>query len=240
MGLKYAYSKKEDIPEELQKYYTEKGGQWVLDAKGAVPKDRLDEFRENNGKLTKELEELKSKLEGIDLDKYNEMIKSEKDKQTQDLIKAGRIEEVINQRVAQVENELVKKIEKLEQERNQLSQKFAETALTTKVQNAVNAVGKVRQGAMIDILQRAKAEWDVAPDGTPVYKDSAKKGLTIEEWSGTLLENAPHLFEGSAGGGAAGGAGGGSGGVIPASDYKAVSSNLEKIAKGEVTVVMEQ
>jgi hypothetical protein len=60
--------------------------------------------------------------------------------------------------------------------------------------------------------------------------------MTMAEWCASLVETAPHLFEGSAGGRAAGGGGSGSGKKVAAGDNAAFIQNLDGIAKGTVAV----
>ena len=55
MALKQKYKSQDEIPSELQSFYTEQDGEFVLQVDGLVPKTTVDEFRSNNIKLTKEL-----------------------------------------------------------------------------------------------------------------------------------------------------------------------------------------
>ena len=66
MPLKFRVKSKDEVPAELQTHYVERDGEWVLDAEGGAEKSKLDEFRNNNVALMKELDELKQRYEGID------------------------------------------------------------------------------------------------------------------------------------------------------------------------------
>jgi hypothetical protein len=60
MALKFKYKSKEEIPAEHTHLYVSSpdGSGFVLDAEGAVEKSRVDEFRNNNVTLKKQLDEL--------------------------------------------------------------------------------------------------------------------------------------------------------------------------------------
>ena len=73
VALKSSYTKKEDIPENLQEYYIEKDGGFHLQADGLVPKTTVDEFRNNNIKLTKELEKVQNTLNGVNVEEYKQL-----------------------------------------------------------------------------------------------------------------------------------------------------------------------
>ncbi len=61
MPIKFAVAKLEDAPEALRSFYVQQGDKFVLDAEGAVPKDKLDEFRTNNIDLQRQLERYSSR-----------------------------------------------------------------------------------------------------------------------------------------------------------------------------------
>src|SRR5208282_6857449 len=60
MALKYELDSLDDVPETKRDEYVldEASKKYRLQVEGAVPADRLKEFRENNKKLQKEREEL--------------------------------------------------------------------------------------------------------------------------------------------------------------------------------------
>src|SRR5512137_2870875 len=63
MPLKYKFKSKEEVPAELLCHYAERDGGWVLDVEGAVDRTKVEEFRNNNVALMRQVEELKSQIE---------------------------------------------------------------------------------------------------------------------------------------------------------------------------------
>src|SRR5262245_24378914 len=66
MALKFKYKAKQEIPAEVASHYVERDGAWVLDADGAAEKSKVDEFRDKNVALLKQLEDQAKRFEGID------------------------------------------------------------------------------------------------------------------------------------------------------------------------------
>jgi hypothetical protein len=64
-----------------------------------------------------------------------------------------------------------------------------------------------------------------------------KKGtpLTMDEWFGSLEEQAPHLFKSSSGGGASGGVGV-AGRRVSVYDQSSLNNSIEAIAQGKVQI----
>lgn len=255
----------EGVPEQFHEYY-EKGadGQYKLTIDGTpagfVERNKLDEFRTSNIELKKQLEALSGKtLSDEELAEYRELQKEIQAVEEKGMIDEGAIEELVAQRTERMRTTYESQIAALTTKQDQLSKSLndanshlSSVVIDSEVSRAVTGVGKIRQGAMTDILGRARAVWKVV-DGkpvamngdTPVYSADGRTPLTFTEWSTGLLESAPYLFEGSGGSGAGGGAGGtggaaggggGGGKVIARGDVSAFSSNLADIASGKVTV----
>ena len=55
MPLKFKYPSKDLVPAEHSSLYVERDGAFVLDVEGAVAREKLDEFRNNNVALQKQL-----------------------------------------------------------------------------------------------------------------------------------------------------------------------------------------
>lgn len=259
MALKPVVSSLEEVPEALRSEYEQKGdGKYHLkiegEIPGMVPKAKVDEFRENNIKTNRELEELKAKYKDIDPVKYNELVKQQQELKDKQLIDAGKIDEVVAQRTERMRQEHKSQLEALQAANQKLEQRAtnAETQLSTLVIDSaitkeINSVGNVRKGAMQDILNRAKQVF-VVEDGKPVAKNGdtylygkdGKERLTVTEWSKDLLETSPFLFETSNGGGSSGNGdkGGAEKGatVIRKDDRAGFSNNIENIAAGKTVV----
>jgi hypothetical protein len=65
MPLRFKYPSKDQVPAEHAAFYVERDGAVVLDVEGAVEKSRLDEFRNNNVALQKQLTDLGQRFEGL-------------------------------------------------------------------------------------------------------------------------------------------------------------------------------
>jgi len=72
MAIKFKAKSKEEIPAELQAFYLERDGAFVLDVEGAVDKSRVEEVRSSNVALMSQLAEQKKRFEAIE----SEQVKS--------------------------------------------------------------------------------------------------------------------------------------------------------------------
>ena len=253
--LRLQYKSQDEIPEEFKDLYEERSGTWRLKLEDpVVPKGKLDEFRDNNIKLMKKLEELEGKLSGVDLEEYKELKKKVQEHEDKKLIDEGKIDELVQRKAMKIKQSFEDQLKELQKKAEQASKaaelyksKLSSTLVDAEVQKAVLSVAKPREGAINDILLRAKQTWRVTDDGEVMPFD--EKGeliqtdngpLTFRDWAESLVEQAPYLFEGSGGGGASGSGNGGSAPkVIPRDDKDAFIANLDKIAKGEVKVSLE-
>lgn len=244
------------LPDALKSEYSKSGEQYVLEVDGADYKSKLDEFRSNNIKLQKAKEELVQSMErfkGVDPEKYAKALEAfEKIEALEDkeLLKAGKIDDIIMKRTGVMQEEhkkalsaAQKTIETLQGQTSTYQKKLGGLLVETTIGKAVNAIGVPRQSALPDIYNRANQAFMVDPEGALKPADGLFNGkgepITPEDWAKKLLEEAPHLFEAAGGGGAKGNAnkgGGGSGQKIIANDPLEFGRNLEGIAKGTVTV----
>lgn len=211
MGLKYQVAKLEDVPENVRALYKQDGQVFVLDADDVVPKTRLDEFRTNNIQLQQQLDKLKD----VDPTKYAELIKLQQEVEEGQLIKAGKLEEVVNLRVTNMKKDLETKLQSSDA---QLATANAQLSVLM-IDNAVRQEA-VKNGALPtaldDVVLRARTVYSMV-DGQPVPKDGkgqviyGKDGqapMAMVDWLVALKKTAPHLFAGSQGSGAGGGRGG--------------------------------
>lgn len=258
MKLKSVVDTLESVPEALRELYAERDGKFHLDLDGEpsgfVPKGKLDEFRNNNVTLMKQLEELKGRsLTPEELEEYKK-IKEERQKMAdKELIDKGDFEKLLEQRTSRMKSEYERQIQALQEatdameaELIEANEQLAGTLITSEISKAISAVGALRKGAMDDVIARAQRVWTfeegkILPkdhEGTTIFGKDGKGPMSMPEWCQSLAESAPYLFESSQGGNANGNSQGGGGGlrVIPKGDAKAFASNLEGIAKGEVQV----
>ena len=99
MPLKFKAKTKDEIPAEHQALYVERDGVWVLDVDGGVDKSKLDEFRNTNVALLKQLEEQKQRFEGIDPDSVRKLAEEKRKLEETQQLKAGEVERVLESRV---------------------------------------------------------------------------------------------------------------------------------------------
>jgi hypothetical protein len=220
MALKYKYAKREEIPAELATLYLERDGAFYLDAEGVTDKAKADEFRTNNVALRKEIEELKTRFEGIDPEAVK-LLAAEKEKlEEEQRLKEGKFQEVLEARLKNAKAEWDKQFAAVTTERDSLTSRLTAIQIDQGVITAATKRG-LRPTALPDITARARCVFKLV-DGVPRAFESdgstvryGKDGVTpmnLEEWVDAQVSDAPHLFESNAGGGAAGNpAGGGTG-----------------------------
>lgn len=264
----------EDVDEALRSLYKKDGDGYVLDMEqeegddsGDEEPGRVKEFRDKNITLLKEkkrLEEALKQFEGLDPDvvkTLRQQAEEAKEKEIQDLLKKGKVDDVVQRKLAAREAEFKKQIDAVNSQmgekdktigslRGQLQGLLVDSGVT----KAIEAAGlKPRVGAMEDIMTRARSVWKINDDGQMVALDakgeprysSTKAGdpLTLKEYvTKDLLESAGHLFEAATGGGAAGGKGGGTstGPVISGSDPLEMGRRVKDIASGKARVQINE
>lgn len=220
-ALKTRVDNIEEIPEELQKFYeqTEKGN-YVLAIDGVPPQAqaKIAEFRDNNITLVKEKEELEERLknyEGLDADRAREAMERVAAIEEQELVKAGDIESLVEQRLSTAKKEHLKQLESVRSAKEEAEKKAAmnqkklsEYLIENKILQAVHEVATPHQAALPDIIYRAKSQWRLADDGgmyavdefgNKQYAKGSEELVSPSEWARNLVDNARHLFAASVG-----------------------------------------
>lgn len=209
------------LADPIKALYVEKDGKYHLDAeledtKGL--KSALEKERDLNKATSKALKELKEQFEGLDPVKIREMLEKLGGDEEAQLIKAGKIDEVVAKRTERLRVELQKKVDAAEK-KAELSQqragKFSAQVLDNHVRAAATKAG-MHANAVDDALFRARTMFTLNEDGVPVQLDKegapvmgkdAKTPFSPSEWLEGMKETAPHWFPaGANGGGANGGA----------------------------------
>jgi hypothetical protein len=247
----------EEVAEKYRDLYVETDGGFVLKVEDKDYKAKLDEFRQNNIDLKKKRDELEGtmkRFEGIDPDKWEEAKKALDtitNLEEKDLLKGGKLDEVIQRRLATAqaafekkENDYKKRVQALETETGDYKGKYSGLLVETKVGGVISNVGVPRKGALGDIMNRARSTWKVNDKGeleAPGQYNASGKPVTLEEWAQQLLADAPYLFESQQGGSASGGSqkakqDTGSKVQVDGNDPEAFGRNLEAIAKGQAVV----
>lgn len=261
MKLKAVVTSLDGLPDWAKELYTQVDGKYVLqldgELPGFVPKSKLDEFRTNNVALLKQMEDLEKaglKLSPEQKADYDRMMEEHRKIKDKELIDAGKIDELVQQRTESMRRDYEAKYGALDAKYSEVTKNYAtvesrlaSTLIGAEISKHISSVGSLRKGAMDDVLNRARATFTykdgniVALDseGAPVYGKDGKTPMAVSEWCQGLAESAPYFFEGSSGGGGSGSGAGGGGNnrAISRGDNKAFMSNLEGIAKGEVNVV---
>lgn len=267
MKLKQTISDLEQVDEPFRQLYVKNDdGSYDLDLgeddEKAQLRAKVDEFRTNNRKLFKQVEDLNARVSALgdlDPDEIKDLLKSKKQLEEQkekELLDAGQVEEVIAKRTEAMRRDYEKQVSNLKSEletatisHKRLTEQLSVHVIDGRLQSAVQEVGRPRPGAMTDILSRGRTVWKIDEHGNPVPKDPegdiirGKKGdpLSPKEWAEKLLEEAPFLFEPSGGGGGGQNNKGsdtpeGNRRLITANDPMEFGRNAEAIAKGEVNV----
>lgn len=238
MSLELVVESLDNIAEALKGEYTKgEDGKFRLNVNGIEDVSGLKSALQKERDNVKELKAKYAAYEGIDPEKAQEALQKLRDLEEKKLIEAGELEKVLENRTkmmrqdhqAQVE-QLTKRAETAETTIVDLQKQLATAVIERGIADAVGEVGQPRKGALIDIIQRGRQTWKlddkgkpvaVNEDGTAIYGKDGKEPISMKEWAQNLLEQAPHLFEESKGGG-------GRGSVVGA-DGKSMS--LEELAK---------
>jgi hypothetical protein len=184
---------------------------------GAVEKTKLDEFRNNNIALLKQLDEQKKRFEGIDPAEVQRLVEEKRKLEEAQQLKTGEVEKVLENRLKSAKAEWDKQLSAVTSERDTLHARLSAIQIDQGVITTATKRG-LRPTAMPDITSRARSVFRLV-NGVPTAFEAdgktvraGKDGitpLTLEEWVDGQVSEAPHLFESNAGGGAAGNASGG-------------------------------
>lgn len=164
-------------------------------------------LKTKNGELIGSLKEAKDALkrfEGIDPEAVNAMMKRFANDEEAGLLKAGKIDEVLNKRTERMQADHAKAF-KAEQEARSRAEgkasKLAARTLAGAIRDAAIKAGALPE-AMEDIVLRSAPLWRLNDDAEPVAMNAeevilgkdGKTPLTAQEWAESLRETAPHLW----------------------------------------------
>ena len=243
MALKYKFKTREEIPTELQPFYVEREGAWLLDAEGVVDKARLDEFRSSNVTLRKERDELAKRFEGIDPDVVHQLAEEKRRLEEAAQLKAGEVDKVIEARLKAARTEWDKQHGAVVAERDALTGRLTAIQIDQAVVTEATKRG-LRPTAIPDITARARQSFKLVAGAPQAFEgdgQTARMGkdgtspMTLAEWVDALVADAPHLFEANAGGGAAGSGGGAAGNRSVKNPFRKESWNLTEQMKLQKT-----
>lgn len=216
--LKYIVNDLSEVDEAFHSLYSESklDGRtvMVLQVEGVVPKGKLDEFRNNNIALKRQLEEVTERFAGIEMEPAEIKALIDQKDAIEEAARNGRknvdIDKMLNERTARLREDYERRISAVSKERDGLSSQLAERVISQEVLRVAAEKG-LRSTAQLDVTSRARALFTLADgkpvaqrDGQPVYGKDGFTPLSVEEWVESLTAEAPHLFEGSSGAGANG------------------------------------
>lgn len=209
-----AYTK---LDETTQAFYKKDGDDYVLQVEGATSKDKLDEFRASNVELLKKAKQ----FDTIDMDKYNSMLETDRKLRDKELIAAGDIDTLVNEKVAAMQSDFDAKLLTATNHTNDATGKYNSLVTKHEIEGAaLKAFGNhnIRPDAHNAVLAQIKSTFSI-DNGSVVAKQGDKiltgsdGNLTIDEFVGQQpdfmrVPNTP-----GAGNGGQGGEGGGDNGT---------------------------
>lgn len=231
MTLKFMLDTIEGLAEGVASMYEKtEDGKFRLDVEGAVPREKLEEFRNTNISLMKNLESFK----GVDVKKYEHLLGIEKKLDEKTLVDAGKVDEVVQSRIQSMRTEHEATVSALNSSL-EMSNKQLETLL---IDSAVR-VKALELGALPtavdDVMLRAKTSFKIIDgvatphvDGKPVYGKDGINAMGVDEWITNLSKSAPHLFGQTQGGGASGSGSPRRNGGVKLSSIQKISSGLSQ------------
>ena len=174
------------LDDTLKAFYALDGEDFVLQTDGGTDKSKLDEFRQSNVELLKQAE----KTKGVDLDKYNTMLDTERKIREGELIKSGDIETLVNERIANMETDYKGKLQVATDNANNATNQYHSLMSKTEIEGAAfKAFGsnKIRPEAHDAVMAQIKNTFSVQ-DGVVIGKQGetvlagANGNLTINEF----------------------------------------------------------
>lgn len=238
MRLKFKIKDKAQLPAGFETLYVEqdelnpKGEKtgakiFVLDVEGAVDFDKFREFRDNNIALKGERDTLIEKYGDLDPAKARELeetVGGLKADEVKKLLKDAKgMEDVLKERTKAMAQEHAKVLKAAQDEAKRLADRLTEVEIN-QVTLSEATKRKLLPTATLDITSRARSIFKLhegkpaalSQDGKVIYGKDGVTPLTISDWLDQQLQEAPHLFEQSSGGGAGGtGSGGASSRINP-------------------------
>lgn len=178
---------------------------------------KIHQYKEKNGELERKMES----LDGLDLDAVKGLLQKAQQDEEAKLIAQGKIDDVIQKRVAnsteRMKADYEKKYNQLHKETEESlarANNFRGRVFSYEINKIANEVGLLPQ-AVTDAILRSREFFDIDDNANIVAKETAgfdEKGnkLTPKAWLESMKETAPHWFPVPKGTGAMGSGAGGS------------------------------
>ena len=185
--LKYRLSKEEHdkLDDILKAVYAADGDNFVLQGEGFTDKSKLDEFRQTNVDLLKKAKA----VEGVDLEKYAQMLETDRKIRDKELIDKGDFETLIAERLANQKSDYEAKLAAATETAGNATGKYHSLLQKTEIEGAAFAAfgtSKIRPDAHKAVMAQIKSTFKVE-DGMVVGKDGDKI-LTGAEGNLTIAE----------------------------------------------------
>jgi hypothetical protein len=225
--IKFKVQNLDEVEDSLKSFYSkrEDGGKevYVLEVEGAVPKDKLDEFRTSNIAERKKREEAESALKlfkdlKMDPDDIRELAEKRDKIEAGKLIESKDLESAVEKRVAGLVKDHKSMIDSLSGELGDTRQQLATRVIDGTLLTVARKFG-LRKGADSDIVARGHKIFRMHEGNMTAFEADGKTvkfgktgvdPLTPEEWMKEQAEeSAKHLFAENSGSGASGGSSGG-------------------------------
>ena len=210
MALKFVLDDIDELDDSIKSLYSKHtDGKYYLDVEGAVSKSKIDEFRDNNISLKKQVEDMTDKYGNIDLEKYQELMDKAALDDGKKRVTMDKVDEIVGERTKAMKAEHENQLSALKTTNSGLQGQLNGLLIDGAVRSAA-VEAKVRSGALEDVVLRAKQTFKVVDgkavahdsEGNTLYGKDGSNPLSTAEWIGGLKTTAAHLFETSKGGGA--------------------------------------
>jgi hypothetical protein len=179
MSLKRTINKLDDVAEGLREFYTlQDDGSYSLDAEqgdDAGVKSALEKERADATKYRQELNKVRDKYKGIDLEVYMKLQEDAEAAKKKELLDAGQVDQVIAERMAKARAEW-------DEEKTVLTNK----AGTLRTQLHKELIGNRLTDLCVKLGVRPSAYGDVRARGDKLFRINEETG-SIEAWDGEKL-----------------------------------------------------
>lgn len=159
------------------------------------------------------LQEQLAAFDGLDPEQAKKALSSAQDKAERDMLEQGKLDQLVQARLARSKSEYEARVKQLETRLAGLQQelelkdgRLAEVLVERGIKDAVDEVGVIYKNAWPDVLARGKSVFRIDANGRAVARDAEGKAvpgrdgnesLTFAQWAKDLLVSAPHLFASS-------------------------------------------
>ena len=215
----------DSLTDEQKSNYEQVGELFVLQVEGAVDKAKINEFRDNNINLSKQLDQYK----GVDMDKINALMEQENKLNDAKFIEAKDFDGLIASKTNAMKSDYEGKLQNLTSQLEELTGTNAQIVSKYEIEGAANSAfskHKISPDAHSAVMAQIKNKFSVnggkvvAMDGENIEL-GADGNLTVDEFVHTM----PEIFKIQSNGG------NGNGNNSPTPQSQAMTSN-QKITSG--------